>query len=290
MTQLSDRSAEGKTDFSHLYHRPDPRGYYGTLFGELQYQTPQQGLPLFEAIRRAQHQTSPRASGTILDVCCSYGVNAALLSTDLTMSEIYDHYNSPELADLSPEQLAEIDQRFYADHRHSDAPEIVGFDIASEAVEYAIQAGLLADGWAANLEESEPSQAMVEGVQNVSLLVLTGGVGYITEHTFDRLMRAFPAGRKPWIAAFVLRTYPYDTITATLAEHGLVTERLQGATFPQRQFSEGEQPAALERLHSLGLDTRGLEDEGYYHTEFFLSRPAADLEALPLDQLLDTYR
>lgn len=286
MSSATNEISHGKADFSHLYHRPDPRGYYRN-FRELEYQTPHHGQPIFDKVREAQRQAMPSASETVLDVCCSYGVNAALMTTDLSLPDLYDRYNQPDMSPETPEQLALVDQEFYAEHRRQDAPEVLGLDIAAEAVSYAVRAGLLRDGWSDNLEVAEPSEALAQGVDDVSLIVLTGGVGYVTERTFDRLLGLFPDGRRPWIAAFVLRTYPYDAISDTLADYGLVTERLEGTTFPQRRFeSDREQRAAVRQLHRLGLDTQGLEDDGYYHTEFFLSRPADDVEALPLKDLL----
>ncbi len=283
-------SADGKADFTDLYHRPDPRSYYRTL-GALEYQIPQRAAAIFDAVRRAQRETVPNATGTVLDVCSSYGVNATLMRTDLDMVEVYRRYADPALDDLQPEQLADRDRKYYAEHRRADAPRVLGLDIAAEAVAYARQVGLINDGWAENLEESDPSPALTQGIQDVSLITITGGVGYVTEHTFGRLMQALPQDRSQWVAAFVLRMYPYDSIAETLAEHGLVTERLDGETFPQRRFeSADEQQATLRQLHSLGIDTQGLEDEGWYHCTFFLSRPAEDVEKLPLDQLLETYR
>jgi hypothetical protein len=290
MMTTTGMSADGKADFTDLYHRPDPRSYYRTL-GALEYQIPQRAAAIFAAVRRAQRETVPTATGTVLDVCCSYGVNATLLRTDLAMAEVYHRYAGEELADLEPEQLADLDRQYYAEHQRSDAPRVLGLDIAAEAVAYAREVGLLSDGWAENLEESDPSASLTQGIQDVSLMTITGGVGYVTERTFGRLMQALPQGRAPWVAAFVLRMYPYDSIAETLAESGLVTERLDGVTFPQRRFeSADEQEAALRQLHSVGIDTKGLEDEGWYHCTFFLSRPAEDIAKLPLEQLLDTYR
>lgn len=290
MTQVPKATGHGKAEFSHIYNEPDPRQYYNTL-GALGYRTPQQGLELFNAIRRAQQDLMPTGVGPLLDVCCSYGVNAALYLTDLTLPDVYERYASPDLADLSTQQLIEEDRKFYAEHFQADAPEMFGVDVAENAVDYAKTVGLLTDGWAENLEESEPSEELLRAVADVSLVVVTGGISYITEHTFRRLLRAFPEDRMPWVASFVIRTFPYDPIADTLADFGLATERLEGATFRQRRFAaDEEQQAALQRLHSLGLSTEGLEDEGYYHTEFFLSRPAGDVESQPLNELLTTYR
>jgi hypothetical protein len=35
---------------------------------------------------------------TVLDICCSYGINAALLNHHVTLEELYDRYTSPKLS------------------------------------------------------------------------------------------------------------------------------------------------------------------------------------------------
>src|SRR5690625_1377635 len=156
MSSATQKISHGKADFSHLYHRPDPRGYYQN-FRDLEYQTPHHGQPIFDTIRHAQRQAMPSASHTVLDVCCSYGVNAALLTTDLKLADLYDRYNQPSMSAETPERLAAADQEFYAEHRRADAPEVIGLDVAAEAVSYAVRAGLLRHGWSENLEQAEPS-------------------------------------------------------------------------------------------------------------------------------------
>lgn len=277
-----------KADFTHLYNRPDPRAYYSVL-GALEYQIPEHARPVFNAVRRAQLAGAPAARGPILDICCSYGINAALLTTDLSRLALYERYSDDSLDGLDAEAMADADRAFFSEHRLPEAPEVLGLDVSAEAVAYTTQVGLHTDGWVENLEEHEPSAELVAGLRDVSLFTITGGVGYVTERTFDRLVSALPDGGKPWIAAFVLRMYPYDSIADALAGHGMVTEKLAGTTFRQRRFdSQEEQDTAVRNVQALGLDTQGLEEDGWYHCDLFLSRPAEDAAALPLEQLMRT--
>ena len=116
---------------------------------------------------------------------------------------------------------------------------------------------------------------------------MTGGVGYITARTFARLFEAGDEKRAPWLAAFTLRRFSYHDIADVLAERGLVTERLVGRTFPQRRFScDEERDFTLRHLDESGLDVSGREAEGSFHTEFYLSRPAAEVAERPLSELL----
>ena len=164
---------------------------------------------------------------------------------------------------------------------------MTGLDVAGNAIGYACRTGLIDDGWTEDLESSDPSPALAAELADVDLVLTTGGVGYVTESTFARLLRPRQDGPPPWVAALVLRIYPYDGISATLAEHGLVTERLDGVTFAQRRFADvGERDAAVEGVSALGLDPAGLELDGRFHAELFVSRPAADVERLPLAELV----
>ena len=42
----------------------------------------------------------------------------------------------------------------------------------------------------------------------------------------------------------------------------------------------------LRQLEALGVDPTGKEDDGYYHAEFYLSRPSAEVAARPLASFL----
>lgn len=282
----SPGSEPSKAGFDHVYNQPDPRGYFQTL-GVLDYEIPHHAHATFEALLDACRDTTPVGeAGSVLDICCSYGVNAALLRCDLTLADLFRRYADPSLAELSSEELADADRAFFAQRRRSEAPTMLGLDAAEHAVGYGCAVGLLDAGWAENLEEAEPSADLLHAVNDVGLITITGGVGYITERTFHRLLRDVPTDRVPWVAAFVLRMYPYDRIAATLAQHGLVTERLQGTTFRQRRFASAqERTTALAQTRGRGADTTGKEETGWYHCDLFVSRPPALVESRPLQAL-----
>ncbi len=287
----SAKAGHGKADFNHIYDQPDPRDYFSTL-GEFGYEIPQRALPVFQALLtalRSGREAVDAAPLRVLDLCCSYGVNAALMRCDVSMDELFDHYANPAFADLLPAELFRKDEAYYAERCRPDAVRVSGLDVAGNAVAYGCGVGLLDAGWSEDLEASDPSPQLTDHLKGVDLVTTTGGVGYITERTFDRVLAARRDGSAPWVAAFVLRTVSYDRISETLAQHGLVTEQLTGVTFPQRRFtSEAERDAALRDVSGRGLDPAGLEDTGTYHADFFLSRPAADAAGQPLAGLLDS--
>jgi hypothetical protein len=278
--QITDRELK-KADFSDIYDRPDPRAYYNRL-GDLDYSVPHHGQRVFRKVLDALDVDSP----TVVDLCCSYGVNAALLKCDLTLDRLYDHYDADRTADLTPAELAEADCAFFESRRRPSAPRVIGVDAATPAVEYAVQVGLLDAGAAENMEQDDPSPELAQAVSEADLITVTGGIGYITDRSIDRLLDCTTPDHRPWFAALCLRTVDYTPVADTLARHGLVTEQLDD-TFPQRRFAdELEREFALRTLAEQGIDPTGKEDTGAYHVNVFLSRPGEDVAAAPIDTVL----
>ena len=270
----------GKANFDEIYDREDPREYFNTL-GEFDYCVPRHGQRVFRALARAVREEKGRddARGLgVVDVCCSYGINAALLKHETTLDDLYARYGSGEVAGLSGEELVEADAAYYGERRMKEATEVVGVDIARNAVSYGVRSGLLDAGFAENLEEDEPTDELGRAVAGSDLVTVTGGVGYVSERTFGKLLdRATdgPEGGAPWVAAFALRWVSYEKISEVLSGYGLVTEKLSGHTFTQRRFTDdAERDYVLGELTGMGVDVAGKEDEGWYHADFYLSRPA----------------
>ena len=282
----------GKANFDLIYDLEDPRGYFNVL-REFNYCIPQHGQRLFSSLVEAQREekTKEERPLRVVDICCSYGVNAILLKYNTTLKDLYARYGSEELATLSSEELIESDAAFYRERRREGAPEVVGLDVASNAISYGVRSGFLDAGFAENLEEGEPSDGLCRAaaVSGVDLLCVTGGVGYISERTFERLLDCASLGgrrKMPWVAAFALRWVSYEEISEALWAYGLVTEKLEGHTFTQRRFtSDEEREYVLEELEKMGVETVGKEDEGWYHANFYLSRPAEEAK-VPIEKLL----
>ena len=180
-----------------------------------------------------------------------------------------------------------VDNHCHLDIRRDDAPEVIGFDSAANAIEYAVDVGLIDRGVVQNLERRDPTPDVAAAVGAADLLTVTGGIGYVTERTFDRLLACSDPDNPPWVASLCLRTVPFEPIAECLASQGLVTEHLDGVTFPQRRFTGAdEREYALTELDALGVDPEGREADGTYHVNVFLSRPAEDVAERPIDEIL----
>ncbi|WP_405458834.1 hypothetical protein OG786_17080 [Streptomyces sp. NBC_00101] len=281
----SAQPADTMTPFDDAYNQPDPRAYFRDL-GPWGYQTPHHAQSVFRRLLTALRTGSPEAPApTVLDICCSYGINAALLNHHLTLSDLYTHYTSERATASSTDELIAWDKEFYASHRRPDAVPVLGLDAAPRAIAYARAVGLLDDGFAENLETGAPSPALLRAARDVRLITVTGGASFLSGHTFTPLLAA--AEEPLWVAAFVLRTGGYGPIAGALATHGLTTEKHTAQTYPQRRFTgEQEQRYAIAATLAAGEDPEGKESEGSFHTALYVSRPAEQVKGTPLGALL----
>ncbi|MGW2704661.1 hypothetical protein [Streptomyces sp. NPDC001340] len=263
----------GKSRFDDIYDRPDPRAYFRRL-APLEYEIPHHAQPVFRqaATNRAALDDGHPGRPAVLDVCCSYGINAALLNHDVTLAKMYERYSSPDRQTMSTAELAAQDKEFYAERRRPDAVPVFGLDVAAPAVHYALEVGLLDAAFADDLEQAPPSPGLRRALAEVGLVTLTGGGSYVTARTFTALLDG--ARRPVWISAFVLRTVSYHPIVRALAAHGLSTTVDVSRTYPQRLFTdEREQRYAIEAVRALGGDPAGREKAGRFHSLHYESRP-----------------
>ncbi|MFC5674493.1 hypothetical protein [Streptomyces incanus] len=263
----------GKSRFDDIYDRPDPRAYFRRL-APLQYEIPHHAQPVFRRVaaeRAALDDGRPRRPA-VLDVCCSYGINAALLNHDVTLAEMYERYTSPACLTMSTAELAARDKEFYAERRRPDAVPVFGLDVSAPAVHYALEVGLLDTAFTDDLEQGSPGPGLNRALAEVGLITLTGGGSYVTARTFTALLDG--ARRPVWASAFVLRTVSYQPIVRALAAHGLSTTVDVSRSYPQRLFTdERERQYAIAAVRALGGDPAGREEAGRFHTLHYESRP-----------------
>ncbi|RJO68201.1 class I SAM-dependent methyltransferase [Nocardia panacis] len=262
----------GKASFDEIYRRPDPRGYYARM-AELNYRIPELAKPYFERQLAEYRRATGVQTPTVLDICCSYGVNAAILRFGATMRGLTDYYaaegDRAAMIHRDATRLAAADV----------GPEVrfVGLDASRPPLDYARDSGLLHETVHADLENSDPTPEQRRVLAGVDLVVSTGCVGYITERTLTRVAAADPV-RRPWMAHFVLRMYGFETIAARLAGLGYRTVRAPGL-FEQRRFaSDDERDQVLNTLAAKGIDSTDCEADGWLYTHLYLSRPQTESE------------
>jgi carnitine O-acetyltransferase len=270
----------GKVTLDHLYSQDDPRPYFGAL-QDLDYCIPQLAKPYFAKLiqeHREQRGTGPAEVPTVVDVGCSYGVNAALLRCDAHLDELYDRYGAGSEG-LSREEMVARDRAVGRSCRDLDddpAPaRFLGLDVSGPALAYAVDAGLLDGAVHADLEQNEATAEQRAVLARADLVISTGCIGYVTERTLRQVAEASGSGdRRPWMAHFVLRMFPYAPVADSLAELGYATIHVEGL-FKQRRFaSTREQSQVLDSLAEVGVDPRGLEAAGWLYAELYLSLPS----------------
>ncbi|MBL7502639.1 class I SAM-dependent methyltransferase [Frankia sp. CNm7] len=214
--------AVGKVSLEHVYNQPDPRAYFRTLRA-LDYRLPQLAKPYFSKIMDECRESRPDRRLRVLDVGCSYGVNAALLKFDVAIDELYDRYageigravdepggshqdhdrgsvDGPTPAATGTTGLA-ADPRTRATLVASDRAlatarggvtdlEVIGLDAAGPALAYALDAGFLDDALHADLESREPTEPERARLAGVDLVISTGCLGYVTGRTLSRIVTA----------------------------------------------------------------------------------------------------
>lgn len=268
----------GKISFEHIYTEPDPRAFFGTLRG-LDYSIPQQAKAYFAKLIDEYRAETDVEVPTVLDLGCSYGVNAALRRCDTSMERLYDHYRDSEA--LSRDELIARDRRMV----EKDTVRFIGLDASAPALDYALAAGFIDDAIHADLESEDPTEEQRALLAEVDIVISTGCVGYVTEKTLVRIARE----NRPWMAHFVLRMFSYAPVAECLAELAYDTTGVDGV-FRQRRFASAEERTQiLDNLSVAGVDPRGLEDDGRLYARLFVSRPngaagrlASALNALPL--------
>jgi SAM-dependent methyltransferase len=272
--------AAQKADFSDVYVRPDPRAYYQTM-GALDYEIPQHGCEVFDVVLGELRIT--KGTPQVLDLCCSYGVNAALLNHAVTLDEVNAHYAGAN--GLDRREMIERDREWFGSRRLPGAVDVIGVDSSQPAIDYAVEAGLIVDGVVADLENQELTEEEMTRICGTDLVTVTGGVGYVKDRTFDQILAA--ADEPPWVAALSLRWVDFDPIAETLDAHGLVTEKLDGYVVPQRRFADAaEERFVIDQLASQGIEPTDVERNGHHGAELYLARPASQAAEVPLDKLL----
>lgn len=285
MTALTafDHDDSGKIDLTAIYDRADPRGYYQTL-AALQYRIPEEAAPVFRAVFDALAKARQAETLHVADVGCSYGVNAAVLKLGLSMADLGRIYGRAQTAGLSRRDLVARDRAL--GKRANGRLSIVGIDVATRAVGYACQAGILDGGVVSDLETWDPTSGESLLLSATDIVISTGAIGYVGAPTFGRILDV--ADRPPWLAMFALRMFPIDEIAALLRALGYRVFRLEGRTFAQRRFADDTEAAeVLANLAALGVDPAGLEAEGWLHAEFFLALPTRETGELPLAGLVE---
>lgn len=281
-----DLDDTGKIDLNAIYDQPDPRAYYQTLV-KLKYQIPAVAAPLFRSIIDVRRSRRRQQKTTILDVGSSYGVNSAILRHGIDLADLFHLYSGGLTGKLSRSELIARDRKLFSEVRTDRALSAVGLDVAGEALGYAEEVGIIDGGITANFEEKPVSAEDRELLEPTDIVISTGAIGYVGVPTFSKILDC--TGAAPWFALFALRMFPVGEIAAMFKHRGYSMFRLPGRTFRQRRFAgKDEAREVLARLQAMGIDAADLEEDGWYHAEFYFAWRDDEAGLLPIAGLVPT--
>jgi len=278
-----DLDETGKIDLNGIYDQPDPRDYYQTIH-RLDYRIPAAAEPVFRAVIATMRAVRRVQRLTVLDVGCSYGVNAAILKYGCDLSDLFALYD-PDTDPGSRRAVLSRDQAFFGRRTADDDLTVVGLDTAGRALSYARESGLLSATIATDLEARPPTEDEAATLTGVDLILSTGAIGYVGAPTFEHILRQ--CRTKPWLALFALRMFPIDDIAGVLKRRGYAVFRLAGQTFRQRRFAGADEARKVrDNLADLGIDPTGRESEGWYHADFYFAHPSDETVPAPISRLV----
>ena len=185
---------------------------------------------------------------------------------------------------MSRSELVARDRAIFAEKRVDREIKVIGLDVASEALEYATEVGIVDTGLTTNLELHALPHDDKGLLAEIDVVISTGAIGYVGAPTFSRILDC--AKRSPWFALFALRMFPINEIATMLLSHGYIVYRQRSRTYRQRRFAGPEErQEVLARLVGFHIDPTGLEADGWYHAEFYFAWHKSEGTTPPVEGL-----
>ena len=266
----------GKVILDEVYKRKTPSSYYRAI-ERLDYSLPQLANPVFMKTLECLAQVSNKSKLKVVDLGCSYGINATLLKWDFHLNEIFSHYKNGSAEHVQRNEYVRRDQEFFNKNKSRNL-DVIGVDISKNALDYAFEANILDGAVCGNFENRALDSEQGAKVRDADLIISTGCIGYVTQKTVAALLDAI-VPKKPWMMHFVLRTFSFEDVERMISNRGYTTIKCRQPVRQRKFASSEEQQKAGERLSAMSVDTKGYEEDGWYYADFFLSRPLDDNQA-----------
>jgi len=261
--------ATGKVVLDQIYNQETPLHYFRAI-AELNYIIPQLAKPIFSALIDHLKQKQNISQIKLVDLGCSYGVNGALLKTNHDLTDLFERYQNTVSSTTSRNEMMQADRKWY--DVKDQGLEVVGVDISNNALSYALEVGLIDSKLVGNFEIGDLSSAEMKQLETANMIVSTGCIGYVGKKTIAALLSAMTA-KLPLMAHFVLRTFSFDDIAQFSRSLGYQIYQSKRAFHQRRFVSMEEQAQTLKRLKDMSIDTKGLEEDGWYYADLFLCLP-----------------
>ena len=129
---LTDRAQDVRDEYDAIYAEPDPRAYFRVLHG-LDYMIPELARPVFKNIINSVADVRSQPA-RVLDLGCGFGINAALLRTQLDMNRLAHRFRDLDASDILPNRVMELDRHYFASWPRMINAEFVGLDVSPSPV------------------------------------------------------------------------------------------------------------------------------------------------------------
>jgi hypothetical protein len=260
-----------KKDFTDIYIQKNPTPYLEEM-KNLEYRISDQTKPLYThlAERIINYLKRPVK---ILDLGSSYGINSALMNHELVMSELDDFF-----VDNNPEPSIKSSRDFF-DELPNNNPNLQFYlvDTSSPALDFAEKTGLCEDSFCVNMEKDFISTKFKQTMCSIDLIISTGCVGYIGWRSFANIFATINDEKAPLpLFAFTsLRIFRMNEIEKVFKENNFELLKTRIGPLKQRHFhNKTEMNDTLDLLKRRNIDTKNLEDTGYYFADFYVGGPS----------------
>ncbi|WP_237087737.1 hypothetical protein [Nitrosopumilus piranensis] len=238
----------------------------------LEYRIPDKTKPLYLSIaKQLYNKLSKKIS--VIDIGSSYGINSALMKYDLTMSDLDDFF----LKEPSIEQSKQFFEQLPSD----DSLDFYQIDISQPALRFSENVNLCKKGICVNLETGN---LPLRELPKSDMVIATGCIGYIGYKAFSNIFELIKKqnseenlenpNRDPVFAFSVLRIFDMTEIKKTFDHYGYSLVKSDVHPIRQRRFSDLEEKhKTISLLNDNGIDTKWLEDDGYFYADFYIASP-----------------
>ena len=287
MTKLASSRlrADGKASFDAIYDEPTPAAYFSAL-RPLEYTTPGCAQPLVRRCVEALRRRLKLETVTVLDLCAGYGVNAALLRHRLTLPDLYRRFATPRARAAGAMRIIADAMWFQYRRRRDAGVRMVAQDIAGHALDYSQAVGLADAVIQVNLEAYDPAPEQAALLRDTNLIVVTGGLSYIGERTFRRVLREVQC--KPWALYYPLRHTDTDAIDRTFERSDYAVETGRHTIAHRRYRSANERRAIRTRILAQAAAGEARPSPTYLEAWIKLARPEDELLCPPFDEIVAT--
>lgn len=272
--------SQGKHDFSSEYNNPSPRPLI-SVYRDLDYVVPYHVEHFIDALVAKACETASRSHATLIDIGCSYGINALLLKHGVSYEKLTGLILDPNASDR---QIIGSLRKLTAKKSRMT---VIGTDTSTEAINFCKAINVQDGDLLCNLEVEDVPSGAREMLASAMFILSSGVYGYISERTIGKLLAAVRDPGALWICNFALKPLDYRGTSEMLSSYGFVTETAP-VLFPHRRFTSGSELAATVSFNAeTGNDSTAETGNGYLHTRLYISRPARVAERYPLSEFWD---